>query len=365
MDRDQSGNRVNKNLDVVTKAQLLDEISEDEWEFIQQIRSLPELDITMSDQREEQCETQNLEVNTVEFGGESVTNSSSTIIANSEMPSIFAHAVDNPDLRVQSIALDLMECEKSRSAQGPDEILMEIGLVPSNMNIVSNTTSSDNTYPATGNSATTDFPKYSEPSAVAANNFPMDDHGYSVNLPVYDEINSTEAMRLQEVNHDPINTPVPEYGKVIDNHNDNKEKNDAHGIISLTEEKRNNEAQMEFLQWYAPGQCKNTVATKRDETLESPTKQDIQLESNNTIVTVEIHSVEVENELVVNQESGTPNNNFQSDRNTTDTSANDGNLTEAPRDAASDTPNINENVYERDHQSRISRTGTTSIREKK
>ncbi|KAJ8684504.1 hypothetical protein QAD02_020296 [Eretmocerus hayati] len=342
MDRDQSGNRVNKNLDAVTKAQLLDDISKDEWEFIQQICALPELDITMSDQREEQCETQNLEVNTVEFGGESVTNSLSAIIANSEMPSIFAHAVDNQDLRVQSIVLDLMECEKSRSAQGLDEILMEIGLVPSNMNIVSNTASSDNTYAATGNSATTDFPRYSEPGTVAANNFPMDDHGPSINLPAYDEINSTEAMNLQELNYDPINTPVPEYGEVIDSYNDNKEENDAHGIISLTEEKRNNGAQMEFLQWYAPSQCENTVATKRDEILQSPTKQDIQLEPNNTIVTVEIHSVEVKNELVVNQESGYPNKNFQSGQNTADTSTNNCNLTEAPRDAASDTPNINE-----------------------
>ncbi|KAJ8682836.1 hypothetical protein QAD02_018628 [Eretmocerus hayati] len=211
MDCDQSGKRVNKNLEVVTKAQLLDGISKDEWEFIQQICALPGLDITMSYQHEEQCEKQNLEVNTVEFGGESVTNSSSAIIPNSEMPNIFAHAVNNQELRVQSIVLDLMECEKSRSAQGPDEILMEIGLVPNSMNIVSNTTSSDNTDAATGKSATTDFPKYSEPSAVAANDIPMDDHGSSVNLPVYDEINSTEAMSLQEVNYDPINTPVPEY----------------------------------------------------------------------------------------------------------------------------------------------------------
>ncbi|KAJ8672276.1 hypothetical protein QAD02_003535 [Eretmocerus hayati] len=170
-------------------------------------------------------------------------------------------------------------------------------------------------------------------SAVATNNIPMDDHGSSINLPVYDEINSTEAMSLQEVNYDPINTPVPEY---------NQEEDAAHGIISLTEGKRNNEAQMEFLQWYALGQCKNTVATKRDETLQSPTKQDIQLESNNAIVTVEIHSVEVENELGVNQESGTPNNTFQSDQNTADTSTDNCNLTEAPRDAASNTPNMNE-----------------------
>ncbi|KAJ8681994.1 hypothetical protein QAD02_017786 [Eretmocerus hayati] len=340
MDRDQSGKRVCKNLNVVTKAQLLDDISKDEWEFIQQICALPELDITMSDQREEECETQNLEVNEVEFGDGSVTNSSSAIIANSETPNIFNPAVNNRESRVQSIVLDLMECEKSRSAQGPGEILMEIGLVPSNMNIVSTTTFSDNTYTATGDSVTTDFPKYNESSAVAANDIPMDDHDYGANLPVYAEINSTESMSLQEVNYDPINTPVQEYGEVIDNHDDNKEENDAHRIISLTEENRNNEAQMEFLQWYAPDPCKNTLVTEPVETIQSSTEQFSQLGTNKAIVTVEVHAIEVENELVLSQESDAPNTNSRSDQPITDTSTNSCNLTEASRDTASDTTNI-------------------------
>ncbi|KAJ8686964.1 hypothetical protein QAD02_022758 [Eretmocerus hayati] len=355
MDHDQNGKRVCKNLDVVTKAQLLDDISKDEWEFIQQICALPELDITMSDQREERCETQNLEVNTAEFGGESATNSSSAIIANIETPNIFNPAVNNRESRVQNIVLDLMEGEKSRPAQGPDEILMDIGLVPSNMNIVSTTTSGlvpsnmnivstttsgDYTYAATGDTDTTNFSKYSESSAVTANGIPMDDHGYSVNLPVYAEINSTESMSLQEVNYDSINTPVQEYVEVIDNHDDNKEGNDAHGTISLTEEGKNNEAQMEFLQWYAPDLCENTVVTEPVENIQSSTEQNSQLGTNKVTVTVEVHSIEVENEHVLSQKSDAPNINSRSDQTITDASTSGCNLTKNPRDTTSDTINI-------------------------
>ncbi|KAJ8685866.1 hypothetical protein QAD02_021659 [Eretmocerus hayati] len=157
---------------------------------------------------------------------------------------------------------------------------------------------------------------------------------------MHDEIDSTESMTLLEVNYDPINTPVREYCEVIDNLNHNKEENDAHGIISPTKDKRNNEVQIEFLQWYAPDPYKNTVAAKPGEILQLSTEQNIQLETNKTIVTVEIHSIEVENKHVLGQESDTPDTSFRSDQTITDSSTSSYVITEVPRDTASDTLNI-------------------------
>ncbi|KAJ8669958.1 hypothetical protein QAD02_001217 [Eretmocerus hayati] len=317
MDRDQNEKHIDKNLDVVTRAQLLDDISRDEWEFIRQVCAIPELDITLSSQCEKQSETQNLEVAT--------TDASDSAECSSSVQ----------ESRVQNIMVELMEYERSRCAQSSNEVLMEPELIPSNMKkTVDNGHSDANTSATTGNSATKNFHNYSEPSANTANDIPMVDHDFRVDLSIYDGIDPAEPMSLSEINYDPINTPVPRYGPEIDNFGDKTEMRDTHEGSS-TNGRKNDEAHVGFFQWYPTDQCENTVATEHRENVQLPTGQNTQLEGNNAIVTVEIQSIAVENEYVTEQGSNTPRTNFMSNQKIVDTSPNDCNPTGAPKDAAS------------------------------